>query len=340
MGGGIAPEGGAAPVYLALTPNPVYPADGGPPGASDLLLAELTTLAVGVRAVVLEARWSALGGDAAAVAALAARVHDYAARGLRVVLLLLAVDGATVLPPPGVVTSTLDDPASIGALTSTVDAVLAAMGPELAALVVGRDVDRFAEIFPAQAPALAALLGAAVARVANASGGDMAAPLSAVGLTFPPAAVPGAAEALLALGEAAAFTYFPSFGATQLAAEISPAKDLDAIGELAGMRPTLLLAVGHPSSAALGGSPDLQAQFLSSFFTALAPRRADFPFVSWYTLHDLPAAPCDALALAQGGSPDDPAARYLCTAGLRTEAGLPKPAWQGFVQAAAGYASP
>src|SRR5262245_41566899 len=83
--GGSFPDGGLDPVYLGVIANPVSPS-GGTPTPADVLHAELTAFAAGVRSATIEVRWDELD---ARFAEIESRVHTYDERGLRIVLTLL-----------------------------------------------------------------------------------------------------------------------------------------------------------------------------------------------------------------------------------------------------------
>ena len=328
------PDAAPHPVLVGLDPNPRSP-DGGPPGAAELLEAELTCRAVGVRTIVLLAPWNTLGDET--IPALGARVASYRSQGLTVVLNVAVVDRKLDYRPAAVQGLAWDAGGTTDAMAATLDALVPALGADLGALVLGRETDRYVLEHPDEATGLTQFLALGVSRVAS-MGAD--APPVGVGLSFAGADPPASYQALLGLGALAVYTYLPGIGAPSVPSDTSVTHDLDAMITLGAGRPVVLEAAGLTSSAALGSSPEQQRQFLDALFGALGARRAHFSVVNVHELHDGTASSCAAEAAAQGEPPDGSVAAYACETGLRAPDGGAKPAWQGFVQGAAAFASP
>ncbi|RLB60343.1 MAG: hypothetical protein DRI90_13960 [Deltaproteobacteria bacterium] len=326
-------DGGQTPVYIGLTPNAVGP-DGGTPTAADIAMAELTALAAGVRAVVVDLPWAEL--DPNDLSALTARVDSHRERGQEVVLALLVVDGNVAHRPPALDGLAWDDPAVQLAMDSLLDGIVTVLGDKLHGLVIGRQADTYLSFHSAEAAALQTFITLALTHLKQTSPDLLrAAGLSFVGLESPPSY-----QTLASLGSCLALVYFPGLGEAPLPADTSPAKDLDEMIELAADRPILLQAVALGTAATLGSSDEAQLLFFEAFFAALEPRRASFPVINVHQLHDLVGAACDAQVVAQGYSPGDPFADYLCTSGLRVDPQSPKAAWYGFLEASAQFATP
>jgi hypothetical protein len=327
--GGDMPDGGVEPVRLGLVAN-TADADS---GAGDRALAELTAFATGVRAVSVAVPWNAL--DDGAIAALATRVDGYVERELSVVLELMVVDGAADLRPEAVAMEAWDAPAVQVALTASIDALATAMADDLSAVVLARRADAYLADNPSAAAAFGATLGLASDRL------TMLAIPHGVGLTYvAEETTTSAYRGLASLGDRLSVAYLPGLGATAIPVDISHAKALDQMIELADERPVHLYATGFPSATSIGGSGDTQAQQLDGFFDALDSRRASFPIVVVQQLADLDLASCDALLSAQGKAPGDPLGEHLCSTGLTDELGQDKPAWAEFLQASAHFAQP
>jgi hypothetical protein len=335
-GDDAAPPADAAPhpVLVGLDPNPRSP-DGGPPGAADLLEAELTCRAVGVRAIVLLEPWNQLGDET--IPALVARVASYRSKGLTVVLNVAVVDRKLDYRPVAVQSLAWDASGTTDALAATLDALVPALGPDLGALVLGRETDRYVLEHADEATGLTQFLALGVSHVGSMGA---SAPPVGVGLSFAGSDPPPSYQALLGLGALAVYTYFPGIGTPSVPTDTSVSHDLDAMITLGAERPLVLEAAGLTSAAALGSSPEQQRQFLDALFGALGARRAHFAVVNVHELHDRTASGCAAEAAAQGEPPDGSVAAYACETGLRAPDGGPKPAWQGFVQGAAAFASP
>jgi hypothetical protein len=328
-GGAGLSDGGQGPVYLSVDPNPAWP-EGEPPDDGDVLLAKLTTYAAGARAAVVALRWSDV--DEATLAELAAEVADHRAHAREVTLVLLVVDGIVAHKPDVVAGAAWDDSETVTLLLAHLDAIQAAVGSELFALVLGREVDAYQARTPRDAAALGTLLSEGVNHLGSGS-------TVGVGLRYRRTA--GAAyTALLALGSAAVFSYFPAAGKTRVDPAINPASDLDSMISLAAMRPVLLESVGFTSAEALGASLEVQRHHLETFVSALLPRRGAFPLVNLHHLHDRNPAACATFAAERGYQVEHPLMTFLCAAGLRQAAGEPKEAWYELLSAAATLSSP
>ncbi|MBI4705647.1 MAG: hypothetical protein HY744_31525 [Deltaproteobacteria bacterium] len=326
-------DAASSPVWLGVTPNARQEGDA-PATAADELEAELTVRAAGVRAFVLFERWNEL--EDKGLEPLAGRVAGLRESGLHVGLCLMVVDGSKAYRPAAVQDLDWDASETASALGVLTGKIVEAMGGEIEALILGRAADRYLEAHPGESHALRALLEKAVA------GATELAPASlrvGVGLSFTPAP-PQDYVALASLGTVTALGYLPGLGEEPVSAQVQVAKDLDAMIALAGARPIDLVGAGFTSSAGLGSSPELQEQTLAGLFAALAPRSPSFRMVNVYALHDRAGAGCDAFAAGRGYGPDEPAARYLCEAGLRAVDGAAKPAWLALLAAAAAFASP
>lgn len=327
--GGAEPMGGMAPVRLGVIANTTSSV----PAPGDLALAELTALAAGVRSVVVDLPLRDV--DVPTVNALALRIDDYAQRDLAVVLNLLVVDGHADLRPEALTTEAWNAPTTVAALDSALSTVVAAAGSDLSALVIGRRVDAYLLEHPGDEAALVELLVGGMAQL------EAEAIPRGIGLTYvADQQAPATYRVLAALGDTSALAYLPGLGLEQLAADISHAKALDTMIELAEGRPIHLYAAGYPSAASIGSSADVQAQQLDGLFDALDSRRTAFPLVVIQQLHDLDAPSCEAVVTTQGLEAGDPLGDHWCSTGLRDVDGAPKPAFGRFLQAAAHFAQP
>jgi len=93
------------------------------------------------------------------------------------------------------------------------------------------------------------------------------------------------------------------------------------MARLAHGRPVVLQEAGYSSAPRLGSSPAAQASFVRNVFAAVDREAGAIPFLSFYTLFDLPAADCHAHSSA---------VTFLCSLGLYYRDGRPKPAWAAF----------
>lgn len=324
-----------AEAWVGLEANPVHLGSGDVTPA-DVLLAELTTYAAGVRAVSLDVHWSELETEVG-LDALAKRVADLRARGLEVVLVADVVDRRVDNRPARFDGKAWDDPEMLAAIDLTLDAVFARVGNDVTALVLGRDANVYQATFPdAAAPLLQFLTSA----VTHATIARPAAPVVAVGLAFAPTPLEKLALATASLGTASAFRYAPGLGSPAVAKATSAAKDLDAMLAIAGTRPLLMTGVRFTSAATLGATAVSQAQLFEGFFAALEPRVSSVRFVNVTRLHDWTPLECARFAEVQKLTVDDPEVLFECASGLRDGADGAKLSWQAFLKASAAYAPP
>jgi hypothetical protein len=331
-----ASDAGDAPVILGVTPSPRSDQDGGPtPG--EILDAELTTFAAGVRGVVVTRTLAEL--EQGGAAALEPIGDFYTAHGKQVLFNLALVDRAADGRPPPLAALPWSDPAVIGAVHAAVDQIVGSFDG-LAYLTFGRDADVYLGAHPAERGSFEALARGACAY----AGAHPAPPLpigAGVGFSFEGATAsdPSFLE-LLDAGPIVVLSYIPGLADGQAPPASGVAGALDGMAALAGGRPVVLQAAGYPSAMEAGSSDEKQRLFFETLFDALGPRRAAFPFVNVVELHDPSTAACEARVTAQGEDPGGAFARFACSLGLFDQAGADKPAWMEVATGAAAFASP
>lgn len=321
-------QGGALPtppVYLGIATAPLG-AGAIPPAEAQL--AELTTLAAGVRAVRIDVPWDAFDAET-----LEDRVARHADEERQVMVSLAVVDRLRALRPEATGALAWDDPAVVAALQADVAAIAALAEGEVDVIALGADVDAYLAAQPGEAAALASLLTSGLTVVPSTT-------LAGVGLSSSALDGPiaSAVQPLVDASTALVVSYRPGEAGASAAAA-TPAKDLDAMTEVAGERPVVLSAVAFASSGE-GRSEESQRQSLDGFFAALRPRRAAFPYLVVEQLHDLAPERCASLAAGQGEDPEGPWATHRCHLGLRTAEGEPKAVWIRMLQATAELALP
>ncbi|HLM76632.1 MAG TPA: hypothetical protein VK459_28220, partial [Polyangiaceae bacterium] len=229
----------------------------------------------------------------------------------------------------------------IAAADATLDGLLQTIGPSLSALTFGRDVDVFIESHPEEREALEAFID----HVSSFAKKHPAAPPElkvAAGVSFEGVVVSPSPsiEALLASSDIAAISYIPGLAEGGVVPASEVATQLDKMIAAAAGRPILLQALGYPSDPMTGSSLEKQSLFFDTFWGALAPRRAFFPWVNVAELHDLGPAACEAYAVSQGETKDSKPAAFFCSLGLFTSAGEEKPSWSSVLEGSAAFASP
>jgi hypothetical protein len=132
---------------------------------------------------------------------------------------------------------------------------------------------------------------------------------------------PGIARKLARLGDATLLNYYPLLGNYRMRSPRAPLHDIPQMVRLAHGRPLVLQEAGYSSSPRLHSSPAAQASFVRSVFAAADRFPEAIPFLSFYSLYDLPAPDCRVRS---------PQVTFLCSLGLHYRDGRPKPAWRVF----------
>lgn len=123
---------------------------------------------------------------------------------------------------------------------------------------------------------------------------------------------------------------------------------LDEMMEVSNGIPFLVVENGWATAPSLGGTEQLQADYVRATFAALGDRRAAFRRHIWFAMHDISPAECEKLGRTFFSEDFDPQGLgsawqdfldYLCTLGLRSSDGTPKLGWQAFVDATSAYRS-
>jgi hypothetical protein len=331
-------DAGPSAVLVGIQPTPKTNGDG-KPSAGEKLEAKLTTLAAGVRVAVIRAPWSALaaGGEAD----LAAEVAFYEQHEREVIVNFAFVDRRADARPDELTALPWDDAEVFAAADATVDSLLQKLGPSLTGLTLGRDVDVFIEAHPEERLALEAFVShvSAFAKTHPSASPELkvAAAVSFEGAVVSPSP---SLEALFSSSDIAAISYIPGLAGGSVAPASEVASQLDKMIAAAAGKPILLQTVAYPSDLLAGSSPEKQSLFFDTFWGALGPRRAFFPWVNVAELHDLGPAACEAYAASQGELKDGKPAAFFCSLGLFTSAGEQKPAWSSVLQGTAAFASP
>jgi len=331
-------DAGPQAVLVGIKPTPKTNGDG-TPSAGEILEARLTTLAAGVRVAVIRVPWSTLaaGGEAD----VAAEVAFYTQHKRTIIVNLAVVDRRADARPEELTMLAWDAPEVFAAADATLDSLLQKIGPDLSGLTFGRDIDVFIEAHPDQRAAIEAFTShvSAFAKTHASAPPELkvAAAVSFEGLVTSPSP---SLEVLLSSSDIAAISYIPGLAEGGVAPASEVATQLDHVIAAAAGKPILLQAVGYPSDPLAGSSLEKQSLFFETFWGALGPRRAFFPWVNVAELHDLGPAACDAHAASQGEPKDSKHAAFFCSLGLFTSAGEQKPAWSSVLEAAATFASP
>jgi hypothetical protein len=193
------------------------------------------------------------------------------------------------------------------------------LSPQVRYLSIANEADVYLGAHPAQLPAFVRFSRREIAEAHRlVPWAKVGVTVTYVGLT---AADPHVARTLARLGDATIATYYPLAGAYRMRPPRAPLDDIPRMVRLSHGRPLVLQEAGYSSARRLGGSPRAQATFVDSVFAAARRTPRAIPFLSFYTLFDLPEAACEDRSEA---------VTFFCSLGLRTGDGRPKPAWSAF----------
>jgi hypothetical protein len=202
-------------------------------------------------------------------------------------------------------------------------ALLRRLAPHLSRQVhyvsIANEADAYFGAHPCELPAFLRFARSEIAELRRL------APWVKVGVTVTYAGLtsarPRIARKLSALGDIEILTYYPLAGGYRMRSPRAPLHDLPRMVRLGGGRSLVIQEAGYSSAPRLHSSPAAQARFVRNLFAAWDRFPRAIPFLSIYSLFDLPANDC------RRGSE---AVAFLCSLGLRSRDGRPKPAWRAF----------
>ncbi|MGH7865742.1 MAG: hypothetical protein ACREQB_12185 [Candidatus Binataceae bacterium] len=246
----------------------------------------------------------------------------------------IAVLNTTVRETPADLSATaFDDGAMIQRMHALIDQIVPLFNSNVKYVAIGNEVDIYLANHPAEWSAYRTFYEDAAAYLRSL------APNVEVGVTTTFSLANGSEQANVAAlnstSDVVIFTYYPLGDATTIISPDAPLIDFPRMVQLGGGKPVVLQEVGLPSSPRNASSARKQARFVRSVFTAWQSVGALIPFLSYFCMHNFPPALCDELVGYYGV--DDPTGRFrafICTLGLRTATGKPKPGWNAFVTGA------
>lgn len=331
-------------VVVGLGPTPQVQ-DGGT-GALEQLDAVLLSLASGARGITLQLRWEELDATSPNSAAAWQRLEAIAAvvRTHKRTLLLTvnAVEATLDRRPEHLRKLAWDSTLVTEPMHALVGKVFSKLGPELAYLSVGFEVDRFVEAHASQREEFA-VFGLDAMQFANthperkSSRTTVTWSVRGGGRNGSPA---GWVPELVEASDVLMVSYAPmgdNFRATP--ADSIPG-ELDRMVQLAGGKPLVIADLGYPSSDLIGSSEQAQAEFVARLLQEVEARRSAVAFVGWTALHDPAAQTCQARAAAHGHPDSLELYVYWCSTGLRSRQGVAKASFDVFRAGAAGLMDP
>jgi hypothetical protein len=330
----------AAPVVVGLYPTPVE-AEG-----EDVVTAQaeavLVSLASGARAMVVEVGWEQLSQDGSW--AHLETMASYLAQERKQVLLSIPVVEALADGRPETLQGHAWSSAAVrDSVRVLIDQVFTRLGPEVAYVSLGLEVDRYLEANPLEAQAFATFLVDALAYgTSHASRPEK----TVLGVTW-------STDAWLKAGSPERDALVEASGVVMLAHHGMNGTDGaqrsdEAVEQIRSAveavesedRLVVLHRVASTTSALLGGSEADQAAFFRGVFELVQEKRSTIPFVGVAMLHDPSPESCFAFARAREPSGSAGLYAFWCSAGMRTGQGAPKESFTAFAQGASGFLSP
>jgi hypothetical protein len=317
----------AGPVFGISTVPRLVPA----PGPKDYLDALDEVRAAGAHGSFESASWSDLATPAGLnklVDALGSVQQHYDV----VLLTLKVIDTTNRTTPPDLAGLAFDAPEVKRRFHAVIDALKPSIGPKVRYVSIGNEVDVYLAAHPATFDAYARFYADAVAYV------HATLPGVRVGVTGTFDGARGGFAAKLAQlnqeSDVEVLTYYP-LGARFVPRSPGTAKpDIAQMLQIAAGRPLVLQEVGYPSATRLSSSEDAQAQFATQVMAAWHAAGDRIPLLNWFALGDLTTDVCDTFTSYYQLPGDPNFSAYLCSLGLRRSDGVPKAAWQAFVDAA------
>jgi hypothetical protein len=239
--------------------------------------------------------------------------------GMRIMLIPAAIETTDRSVPSGLRHAAWDSRQMIVRYRTLIRRLAPVLNRQVAYISIANEADVYFSAHPSQLPAFLRFANAEISQLRRLL------PWAKVGVTVTynglATAHPQVARTLARLGNATIATYYPLAGGYRVRSPRSPLRDIPRMIRLSHGRKLVLQEAGYPSTTRLGSSPSAQAAFVRNVFTAWARAPRSIPFLSFYSLFDLPARDC--------ATHSDQTA-FLCSLGLRDRDGRPKPAWKAF----------
>jgi hypothetical protein len=237
----------------------------------------------------------------------------------RIMLIPAAIETTQRSVPPDLGRAAWDSPRMIARYRTLIERLAPDLSRQVGYVSIANEADVYLSAHPRELPAFVRFAHAEIAELHRLL------PWAKVGVTVTynglVARDPRVARTLARLGTATIVTYYPLTGGYRVRSPRSPRRDLPQMLRLAHGRKLVVQEAGYPSATRLGSSPSAQATFVRTVFSAWARAPRRIPFLSFYSLFDLPARDCTTHF-------DQTA--FLCSLGLHDRTGRPKPAWAAF----------
>ncbi|MBZ0278916.1 MAG: hypothetical protein K8I60_22410 [Anaerolineae bacterium] len=228
-----------------------------------------------------------------------------------------------------------DDPVIIERFNRVLDAVVPLMSKYGGFFIsVGNEVNGWLKDRPAEVDGVVAFTAAARDYIHQIEPG------MGVGITVGQSVLvedPALLERLLAVSDAAAYTYYPMNGDFSVREPSGTAADIAEMIAAVGDLPVLFQEVGYPSgytdAPGNNSSGEKQRDFFETFFTEIE-QYPQVRFASLLQLADWSTGQCDAFVQYYTDLNSVPQVHeYLCSLGIRQHDGTAKPAYDAFLEA-------
>jgi hypothetical protein len=218
-----------------------------------------------------------------------------------------------------------DSPTMIERVLAVIDALAPVLGTRPWSYAIGNEIDLYFQSRPAEVPAYGRLLERVKSHLrvrhpaACMTTSMQASAASQLRALYAP---------IFALVDHVTFTYYPLGVNFQVRPPSAAAADLQALINVARPRPVFLQEIGYPTSALLGSSPELQAEFVRRAFEFVRTAGASQILGATVLFQaDMPGWLVDMIANAYGLPNSEPFKAFIATLGLRDERDRPKPGW-------------
>lgn len=332
-------DAAVAPVVVGLYPTPAEGED----EATAQAQAVLVSLASGARALVVEVGWEQLSQDGSW--ARLETMASYLAQERKQMLLSIPIVEALADGRPEALQGHAWSSASLReAVRTLIDRVFTRLGPEVAYVSLGLEVDRYLEANPLEAEALATFLVEALAYGTSHAGRPEKTVMGVTWSTDAWSNGEGSSErdALVEASGAVMLAHHGLKGTSGVQGSEEAVEQLrNAVETVEGEgRLVVLHRVASTTSALLGGTEADQAAFVRAVFDLVQEKRSSIPFVGVAVLHDPSPESCFAFARAREPSGSAGLYAFWCSAGIRTGQGAPKESFTAFAEGASRFLSP
>jgi hypothetical protein len=326
-----APSAPSRPGVMAISSNPrSVPA----PVPQDFLDASHLAQGAGARSMVVTYTWSALELQPGVYALQDLRNAIQAARDAqqRIYVGVQAINTSRREVPADLASLPFDAAAMQARFRALLDQIVPLFDGRVAYLSIGNEVDVFLGTDSAAWASYQRFYdsAAAYARLRD--------PSLKVGVTASSAAIEGPAASLLASlnrsSDFIALTYYPLNADFTVRPPSTVTADLQKMLAFSAAKPLVLQEVGYPAAPLLGSSGTAQAAFVRNVFSAWHDAQGRIPLLNFFLMHDVAPAQCDAWGQYYGLANSANFKAYVCSLGLRSADGAPKPAWDALVNAA------